>query len=729
MPITPALQVVTWFVLLSSLSILWVSELFSPMLVAAGYAAVAISAVRVRLAAKPWLSLGAWRWLAVGALLFFLLEWVVWDHTLLEASLHLLFYLMVYKLLTLERSRDYLHLYLIGFFQLLASTASAAELPYGIAFFCFVVLAPWTLMLYTLQLESEQQSGSGSASVDTGGAAVQPAVIRWPFFVMTTMTAVGTFALTLVIFFLIPRMGSGYMQSGDATQGRLIGFSERVELGTFGAVKLDPTIVMRVGVTSRSILPPSATYWRGTAYDFYDGTSWQKRAETRARVVRNVDGRFQLPTGQQEPSAALPVRQDVMLEPLETAVLFAAARPVSVGGQIGSLRTDGQETLLLAGPPAGRIRYQVDSVPPQLAQADRQVKLADYGRIPVADLQLPAGSDRVSALARSVSGLPAASLSKGDIPVFQTASRIERYLKQNYRYTLDVKPPEPPLSAIDSFLFVQKAGYCEYYATSMVLMLRGLGVPARLVSGFLAGEWNAYGNYFTVREENAHTWVEVYFPATGWYPFDPTPSTDAPPLMMSRLRQMIDTLWVSWDRYIIRYSMQDWFALMREVRDQGSTLQVRSLQWSESVKNGLQLAMGWVVSRRDVWLLVIVAGCFVALVMRWWVQRRDSWPFKKFNSARRNGRTFYTKMLRLLARHGVRKPQTMTPLEFVRSMGPEMGPVIGAVTVLTEYYHRLRFGAMPLTPDEHVEVTRLLRQIKEGTSEPGRSVHPTETAS
>jgi hypothetical protein len=729
MPITPALQVVTWFVLLSSLSILWLSGLCSPMLIAAGYAGVAISAVRVRMAAKPWLSLGTWRWLAVGALTVFLLEWAVWDHNLLEASLHLLFYLMIYKLLTLERSRDYLHLYLIGFFQLLASTATTAELPYGIAFFCFVVLAPWSLMLYTLQLEAEQRPVAGAASIDAGGAAAQPAVIRWPFFVMTTMTAVGTFVLTLVIFFLIPRMGSGYMQSSDAAQGRLIGFSERVELGTIGAAKRDPTIVMRVGVASRSTLPRSEAYWRGTAYDFYDGTSWLKRSSTPLRMVRSSDGWFQLPSGRPAPSATLPIRQDVMLEPLETAVLFAAAKPVTISGQIGSLRIDGQETLLLAGPPAGRIRYQVDSVPPRLARSDRQVRLADYGRIPVAYLQLPAGSDRVAALARSVSGVSPVSVSTGNLPVFEAASRIERYLKQHYRYTLDVKPPRRPLSAIDDFLFVQKAGYCEYYATSMVLMLRGLGVPARLVSGFLAGEWNDYGNYFTVREEDAHTWVEVYFPVTGWFPFDPTPSADAPPPMMGRLRQMIDTLWVSWDRYIIRYSMQDWFALMREVRDQGVTLQGRSLLWGESVKNGLQRAMGWVVSRRDVWLLLIAAGCFVALVLRWWAQRHSSWPFKKFDATRRNGRTFYTKMLRLLARRGVRKPQAQTPLEFVRALGPEMGPVIGAVAALTDYYHRLRFGAMPLTPDEHVEVTRLLRQIKEGTLEPRKPLRATGTAS
>lgn len=728
MPITPALQVVTWCVLLSSLSILWLSGLFSPTLIAAGYAAVAVSAVRVRLAIKPWLSSGVWRWLTLGALTLFLFEWLVWEDSLLTASLHLLLYLMIYKLLTLERSRDYLHLYLIGFFQLLASTSTTPELPYGIVFFCYVVLAPWTLMLYNLQLEAEQRfaSSAGGGPGASGGSPVQLAVIRWPFFVMTTTAAVGTFMLTVVIFFFIPRIGSGFMRSGGTAPSKLVGFSERVELGTIGAVKLDPTVVMRVGMASRSSLPPSASYWRGTAYDFYDGTSWQNHLGSRVSLMREGDGWFRLPPGRPARPVVQPIRQNVTLDPLETAILFAAARPVAVGGPIGSLRIDGQETLLLAGPPVSRIYYQVDSVPPRLVEADRKAVVAQYQHIAAAYLELPAGSERLVALARSVVGVPvgggpsAARLSNRQVPVFEMASRIEQYLKRNYRYTLDVKPPKR-LSAIDDFLFEQKAGYCEYYATAMVLMLRGLGVPARFVSGFLSGEWNAFGNYFTVREQDAHTWVEVYFPATGWFPFDPTPSVDASPMVMGRLRQLIDTLWISWDRYIVRFSARDQAAAWREVRSQGTAWHGRSLQWIESLKAHLKAGTAWLARRRDVWLLLVAAGGVGVLVMRWWAQRHGGWPFwraQTLQAAQRRGLRFYTTMLRLLAKRGVQKPPTLTAMEFARVIGPELGPVSVAVAALTDYYQRLRFGATPLTPEERLDVTRLLRQIKDTTAEP-----------
>jgi hypothetical protein len=300
------------------------------------------------------------------------------------------------------------------------------------------------------------------------------------------------------------------------------------------------------------------------------------------------------------------------------------------------------------------------------------------------------------------------------LPVFELARRIENYLQRNYRYTLDVQPPKR-LSAIDDFLFEQKAGYCEYYATSMVLMMRSLGVPARLVSGFLQGEWNSFGSYFTVREQDAHTWVEVYFPQSGWFPFDPTPSVGESPATLGRLRQVIDTLWVFWDRYIVRFSIRDQVAVWQGVRSQGTMWQGRSLQWTETAKAGLQAAMAWVLRRREVWLLLIAVGCFGALVMRWWVKRHDGWPFwhdQSLRPAQRSGRTFYTKMLRLLAERGVQKPPTLTALEFVQVMGPELGPVGRAVETLTDYYHRLRFGATPLTDEEQRDVARLLRQIK-----------------
>jgi transglutaminase-like putative cysteine protease len=410
------------------------------------------------------------------------------------------------------------------------------------------------------------------------------------------------------------------------------------------------------------------------------------------------------------------VRQEIVLEPIEMAVIFATANAVAIGGPMGGLRMDGQATLLLPAVPAARLRYEVDSVPPRLHAADEQVTLADYPKIPAAYLQLPAGSERLVGLARQVVG----PVDRPDeLPVLAQARRLERHLQENYRYTLEVKPPRQ-LSAIDDFLFEQKAGYCEYYATAMVLMLRGLGIPARMTSGFLQGEWNSFGNYFTVRQQDAHTWVEVYFPRTGWFPFDPTPSTgEAPAAVLSRLRQLADTLWVSWDRYIVRYSVRDQWAALQEMRAQGAAWQARSGQWIESAKEAAAHVAGWVMRRRELFLLAVAVGCFGFLVMRWWVQRHGGWPVwrtRTLRAAQRRGRTFYARLLWLLAARGIERPPAMTAREFLRHAGPQLGAAAGATAALTDYYYRLRFGAQVLTVQEEAEVRRLLRQVAQSLS-------------
>src|SRR5699024_1231471 len=91
----------------------------------------------------------------------------------------------------------------------------------------------------------------------------------------------------------------------------------------------------------------------------------------------------------------------------------------------------------------------------------------------------------------------------------------------NFQYTLDL--PKTTGEPVEDFLFNTQRGHCEYFASSAVLMLRSIGVPARMVNGFLGGTWNDVGDYLTVRQGDAHAWVEVFVPKLGWIPFDPTP--------------------------------------------------------------------------------------------------------------------------------------------------------------------------------------------------------------
>jgi hypothetical protein len=115
-------------------------------------------------------------------------------------------------------------------------------------------------------------------------------------------------------------------------------------------------------------------------------------------------------------------------------------------------------------------------------------------------------------------------ITAGKINAYDKAKAIEAYLRNNYPYDLEVPAPPEDQDVADYFLFDLKKGYCDYYATAMVVLARASGVPARFVSGYSSGSYDAANAEYIVRELNAHSWAEVFFPEIGWVEFEPTAS-------------------------------------------------------------------------------------------------------------------------------------------------------------------------------------------------------------
>ena len=182
---------------------------------------------------------------------------------------------------------------------ILASAALTADAWYVLIFLLYLLAAVWTLLLYHLT----QETGDTSAVVTSSGTAPChtkfPSRITHRFFWLTNGTAVMTIALTLTIFFLIPRIGAGMLQKTSGETLRTTGFSDRVDLGTIGSVKQDPQIVMRVELPDQPTVEKDRLYLRGLAYDQYNGRSWN-HSETRRRSLSFVaEGKIFLarPTG------------------------------------------------------------------------------------------------------------------------------------------------------------------------------------------------------------------------------------------------------------------------------------------------------------------------------------------------------------------------------------------------------------------------------------------------
>jgi transglutaminase-like putative cysteine protease len=282
---------------------------------------------------------------------------------------------------------------------------------------------------------------------------------------------------------------------------RGVSFSDSIRLGQ--APNLGDRVIMTVDA-------PSGHFWRAVTYDFYTGAGWRTTESDKADKIA-------LATTDREKFEA---RFDIIVP--HSNILFAANEPqkVDVPYQFYTGADKTYSTSLHAlnrSQAAGT--YTVTSL---VSVADKQTlrrvapTYTDY--IKSKYLQLP------STLPQRVKNLAHQLLD--NVPnVYDRAETIENFLRSPpYSYSAQVKATPPGKDPVDYFLFDLKQDFCEYFASAMVVMLREVGVPARLVEGFTTGTYDSASNAYVVREQDAHAWVEVYFPGYGWIEFEPTPS-------------------------------------------------------------------------------------------------------------------------------------------------------------------------------------------------------------
>ncbi|HEX2740301.1 MAG TPA: transglutaminase domain-containing protein, partial [Rubrobacter sp.] len=141
--------------------------------------------------------------------------------------------------------------------------------------------------------------------------------------------------------------------------------------------------------------------------------------------------------------------------------------------------------------------------------------LSKYTQLP------PTGLERTRSLA--------ARLTEGTTNPYEAVLRMNQYLKTTYPYDLSIAPQGEDMDAVEYFLFEQRRGYCEQFSSSLAVMARSQGIPARVATGYAPGEYNPFTGLYEIKASDAHAWVEVYFPQYGWTTFDPTPSFDSTP--------------------------------------------------------------------------------------------------------------------------------------------------------------------------------------------------------
>ena len=301
------------------------------------------------------------------------------------------------------------------------------------------------------------------------------------------------------------------LSQGNPTLESTLGADDELEI--VGPTQLSPEV-------RYTIESPVATNWHANSYDTYTGDGWVRSGE-QSPLDEPLDG----PPGET-------TTVNVSIEPeSETRVIPAPWQAVDVSGAgSGTAQVDDRQTIRLGtsvfpGEQTDVESRVLDAEPAELRNASEEYDPAIADRY----TQLPESTpDRVGERTAEI-----IDEADADNPYDQSAA-IERYLSTEYDYSLTVERPDGDVA--DAFLFEMDAGYCTYFATTMVAMLRSQGVPAQFVTGYTTGEEVSEDRY-VVRGQNAHAWVTVYFPEHGWVEFDPTPAADRDQVRDTRLAE------------------------------------------------------------------------------------------------------------------------------------------------------------------------------------------------
>src|ERR1022692_2395752 len=403
---------------------------------------------------------------------FFPLDYFFLSRAFIQSTVHLVFFLAVIQILTSRTNRDYFFMATIAFLELLA----AAILSTNSNFFLFLALYLLFAMAAFTSAEIRRSMQKRLTVARSGLRRFQRRLVSKRFY--------------------------------------LPGFSNQFTLGEIGEIKTTSRPVMHVQFSDGQA--PANLKWRGATLSDFNGRAWFEPSTDPRWIPAVAKGVFQLADDRVRRRLGRSVHYHIRLNSIDSDVLFFAGRPDSVYLKQLTIMARGDGSYRLGHPPAEGFFYDVYG---WLGDTGAEDFLGTRERRQY--LSLPPMLDpRIPELARNtVRGLDNDA---------DRAFAVARYLRRAYGYTL-VLPSHEVADPLAYFLFTRKKGHCEYFASAMAVMLRTLGIPSRLVTGFQSGIFNPLTDLYVIRASDAHSWVEAWIPGNGWTTFDPTPAITGNP--------------------------------------------------------------------------------------------------------------------------------------------------------------------------------------------------------
>ncbi|MDX2115346.1 MAG: transglutaminaseTgpA domain-containing protein [Planctomycetota bacterium] len=558
----------------------------------------------------------------------------------------------------------------------------------------------------------------------------------------------------VAVYVVMPRgFGEGFFGTLRPlpAAGAVTGFRDHVQLGAEGLLSESrrPVMLARIESFNAGGAPGAEFYLRGAVLDYYNPENrlWERSREARSsmRETRWVAG--EQPA---DPPPGTPYyRMEVtVLEPTVDTI-FTIWRPRSLTfTTAGPRRIQYKRSFLdgvhlLSGGRGGPLTYEVvaapfDLVPESVAAGNRLPVRSDPTRIP----QFHDGPiARLAARLLSEAGIDPAD------PARETRERVAklftRHLQSNYAYTTQMIAPLPGQDPIEMFLFDRERGgqgHCEYFASALAALCLSVDIPARVVTGYVASEYDPATAQYTVRESHAHAWAEVEIRPRRWETFDPSPDSVVARLHAGAdtgvdwIRRAMDAMQLAWVRSIVTFdqrrqagairglgrlidefragpgaslsALNEWVAgLLRtesELADQNKgLLAVRLAAWTLLLGTVLSLAVYTAITRLPRALAAIFGP------------RRSAAGTDEADASIEPIARRYRALLEKLRRAGMERPPATPALAFARSLGPGRRAISEAAERIVGLYYESRYARRPLTAERLADADEALRRVDE----------------
>lgn len=461
--------------------------------------------------------------------------------------------------------------------------------------------------------------------------------------------------LMAMLFLLFPRLSGSFWGSPWSRQGRS-GFSGIMRIGDVSRLALDDEPAFSVSFDS-AVPHVNQLYWRGIVFQRFDGRTWQPARRIKARR-HGIAGEGL-------------ARYTVILEPHGYRHLFALDLPATAN-PVATIMED--HTLVTRRRVRQRFSYGAASF--------LDYRQASAGLPDPATLDLPASKNPLTL------ELGQRWAREYDAPGEIVAAGLAFLRENGFAYTL--RPDRLGPDAIDDFLFASRKGFCEHFAAGFAILMRAAGVPARIVGGYQGGRWNALGDFFTVRQSDAHAWCEVWLPEKGWIRVDPTFAV-APERIDQGLERAlgqgalegsfgrgrnwwqtnwIDLLEMTWEAVNIRWNM--WF-----------------MGFSAEDQLALMKRLGISLGRQGGWMVVmILPSLFIVVFIL--AGRLGRWSRKP--SSEDKTLKIYSRFLKKMERAGLPKAPHQGPLVYAGWISRKVPELKQDVEKISGLYIDLRYG-------------------------------------